>query len=180
MNRIFYFILSLALITSGCIKEKKDRMTVSAVEGISTVFCDVEILSEDGKYILSSDSNIRLNPAFQRSDSISHSGKYSIKLTKEFPYGFTIEIDKIKKNEIIKADCWCYGFEPQLVFCDSGNVYYYVTDKIIETDSAGWKKQDSDSGHPEIFTATRLRYMFIMPGRKTDTSMISHLKDLPL
>ena len=95
------------------------------VEGIARLYADVESLYTDENYILTSDSvRLRYIAAGQRTDSIAHSGRYSLKLTKESPYGFTIDVDHVKRNEIIKADFWCYGFEPYLVFCDSGNVYY--------------------------------------------------------
>lgn len=129
----------VTFILSGCTGRNKEN-AIPAVEGISSVSCNAELLSEDGQYVMSDDSGIRLNHAVQRSDSMARSGRYALKLTKEYPYAFTLEVENIKKNEIIKAGFWCYGFEPRLVFCDSGNVFYLTADKIAETDAAGWKK----------------------------------------
>ncbi len=140
IKRLFCYSALAAFILSGCTGGKKDGMSESAVDGISSVYCNAEILSEDGRYILSDDSSLRLNSSVQRSDSIARSGKYSLKLTKESPYGFTIDIGKIRKNEIISAGFWSYGFEPQLVFCDSGNIFYLTAGKVIETSPTGWKK----------------------------------------
>ncbi|MBN1415845.1 MAG: CotH kinase family protein [Bacteroidales bacterium] len=144
MKSIFPYlllVLSILLVVS-CNQDDRQQQpfNISAVQGISSVKSDAEVISEDGIYLLSNDSVHRLDLAGRRSDSIAHSGKYSLKVTKEQPYGFTIDVDQIKRGEIIQADFWCYGFTPLLVFSDSGNIYYQVSKNVIETDSTGWKK----------------------------------------
>ncbi|MBN2761863.1 MAG: CotH kinase family protein [Bacteroidales bacterium] len=139
-KRLFFYAVLIVIITAACTKAKKDGMPLPAVGGISAVNCDVELLSEDGGNILSNDSSIRMNSSYQRSDSIARSDMYSLKLMSELPYGFTIDIANVNKNEIIRAGFWYYGFKPSIVFCDSGNVFYQVFDKVLETDSAGWKR----------------------------------------
>ena len=156
-KRLFLYVALIVFVISGCTKEKKNSPSVPAIEGISSVYCDAELLSEDSQYVLSDNSELRLNSSVQRSDSIAHSGKYSLRLTKEYPYGFTLNVKNIKKNEIIKAGFWCYGFTPWLVFCDSGNVYYRKVDKVMETDSAGWKKIEFSFRAPGNLHSNTLR-----------------------
>jgi hypothetical protein len=143
-QRLCYCPVLFILVATGCSEKTKDRnenrIEYGAVAGIAGLYADAESLHEDENYILTSEPSVRIYAPGQRSDSIAHSGMYSLKLTKESPYGFTINVDSVKRNEIIKADFWCYGFEPFLVFCDSGNIYYHKTDAVMETDSAGWKK----------------------------------------
>jgi hypothetical protein len=141
--RILVIISLVLMMIAGCGDKQKHHQglqQVSPVAGTTSVHADVEQTARDTNYILTSDSLVTVYASGQRTDSIAHSGRYALKLTSERPYGFTIDVDRIKKNEIIQAECWCFGFKPMLVAGDSGNVFYRITDQVIETDSGGWKK----------------------------------------
>jgi hypothetical protein len=144
LQRLSFYCVLFTLVIPACSNKEKNlqnrQSERNSVEGLANLYTGAEALYTDENYILTSDSSVQINAPGQRSDSISHTGRYSLKLTKESPYGFTIDVRPVKRNEIIKADFWCYGFEPYLVCCDSGNVYYNFTSDVIDTDSTGWKK----------------------------------------
>ena len=144
ISRLYYCAVLSLLFAGGCSDKSKDGeespIEYATVEGIARLYADAESLHTDENYILTSDSSVQVYAHRQRTDSIAHSGRYSLRLTKESPYGFTIDVSHVKRNEILKAEFWCYGFEPCLVLSDSGGLYYRENKAVIEEDSTGWKK----------------------------------------
>ena len=124
---------------NGC-KESNDKIESPVMITTSTFSISVETLSDDSTRIKADDRSYIFDLASRRSDSTAHTGRYSLKLTKETPFGFTFDMDSITKGEKIYAEFWCKGNIPQLVITDNTEMYYKSVDLVVSTDDRGWKK----------------------------------------
>ncbi len=128
------------------------------------VICRMELLTPDGKYFISeTDSSITFNDGALRSDIHSRTGKYSLKLDKEF--GFSDIIKNSKPGDFYFIDAWEYipdgGNGAILVATDKDPKFFYKTQKkYFEVDSAGWKHLAVEFQIPEKMRGRDMKIYF--------------------
>lgn len=101
---------------------------------METVTQNGELLSKDGKYILSGGQNI--------SDSIAFSGLASLGLTPGSPYGPTLTIDSVKSGTLIQITGWrSKGANVVLAFSSANSAEYYISsDFVVDSTQPHWEK----------------------------------------
>ncbi|MEI7943039.1 MAG: hypothetical protein WCH76_07775, partial [Candidatus Riflemargulisbacteria bacterium] len=76
----------------------------------NSFICDAETLTDDKSKFIASDNTLLEFGNLQSSEK-SHSGKYSIKLTKDNIWGMTFRLNDVKKGEKFKLNIWRYSSE---------------------------------------------------------------------
>ena len=98
------FLIFLLIVSAISCKENSSN---KFPETDHNYFCDMEELSSKGlKFIDKYHNNIIYENANLRTTERSFSGKYSIKINKENPYGLTIKIPDIKIGDYFKISVW--------------------------------------------------------------------------
>jgi hypothetical protein len=102
------------------------------------VFCNFETLSQDTGYFVSSDPVYKFDKAFLRSPIASFSGKFSIKLNQENPYGPGTKI-KLKKGyysiTALRHSVDGNGF---IVAADNTSTALYKANAIADDENPDW------------------------------------------
>jgi hypothetical protein len=102
------------------------------------VFCNFETLSQDTGYFVSSDPVYKFDKAFLRSPIASFSGKFSIKLNQENPYGPGTKI-KLKKGyysiTALRHSVDGNGF---IVAADNTGTALYKANAIADDENPDW------------------------------------------
>ncbi|HXP48435.1 MAG TPA: DUF2079 domain-containing protein, partial [Bacteroidia bacterium] len=102
--------------------------------------CDAETISTDGSHLVSDKGDLINNPD-ARNDEKAHSGKYSVKLTKDRPYGFTWIPHDVIPGEIIKVTVWRYSESGKgLLVASAEDGFSIGSQEVVEKDAAGWGK----------------------------------------
>jgi len=163
LNTVFIiFSLLTLLLSTGCNNQNTNYD--------KPVICDMETLSADGKYFTE-----RGNPSYTfqdgalRSDKYARSGKYSMKLEKEF--GFSDIIKNAKPGDFYFIDAWEYipdgGNGAILVATDKDSKFFYNTQKkYFEVDSAGWKHFAIEFQIPEKMRGRNMEIYFWNTSKK--------------
>ena len=103
--------------------------------------CDAE-KSMEGIYFRTSVPYILLGNGHTKNDALSKSGKYSCRVNKESPFGFTLQYYGGKKGDRISVDVWRYGNSGSIVF--SGNSvernFFYNSEIVVDTTTDNWQK----------------------------------------
>lgn len=74
-----------------------------------TLYTDLEALSADGEKIISRDSSYVFGLGGKLDTLVAFSGKHSVLLTPEKPYGISIELDSVQACEQITVTAWRLG-----------------------------------------------------------------------
>jgi hypothetical protein len=104
-------------------------------------FCDAESLSPD-KERFSSASGLFFHNANLQSNEYAHGGNYSIRLTKESPYGMTTKIENVAAGERFEISVWrmAKNNNAGLIACSTLQNSYYNDDYLVEKkDENGWE-----------------------------------------
>jgi hypothetical protein len=109
-------------------------------EKFKTIECDAESLSEYGTFLVSKCGlHFFANPEL-RSNEISRSGKYSIKLIGNSSYGFTYVMNSQKDySDEWELSVWRHGSNKGTLLIQTGDSILFGQNKSIEVDSAGWE-----------------------------------------
>lgn len=99
--RNILLLLILIVISSYSSIEKSSRITCDAEQVINSKFKGV---SSSNRF-----TSVLFDAAYLKSSEHSKSGKYSVKLTKQNPYGFTYQIKKVKAGEHFRVSTWRYS-----------------------------------------------------------------------
>jgi len=122
-------------------QNKMDSANLSKPKKILEYLCDAERISSDGEKFLSP-SGIFFYNARQQSNQFAHSGNYSIKLTRESPYGMTAIIDHVVAGEQFDISVWRKAKNNDamlIVSSTKGNRYYNDECKVEIMDENGWE-----------------------------------------
>jgi hypothetical protein len=127
-------VLSLILfvLVLGCSSE-----TSISEDRALDVFCDAEMVS--GTSFLT--NGIEFKGAHTQSTDKARSGKYSSKLNKDQPFGFTYEVTNVKKGDVIEASVWKHtsGNHGGLVIsADDANNDQYEFFQFFNDEQEGW------------------------------------------
>jgi uncharacterized membrane protein len=120
--------------------EKKKNRSDSIIQREITYCCDAETRSPDKHQFISKD-NVLFDYGLLQSDEKAHNGNYSIKLTKENPYGMTIALQNVFKSSEFEISVWRYSTEGNGIIVASARKpddYYNADMTEIEKDLQGW------------------------------------------
>ncbi len=109
----------------------------------NVIGCNAENTTSDKSYFLSDDKNVKICNGFTQNDEIFHSGKYSSKLTKEMPYGMTVNIADVKVGDLYKITAWRYSKNKNgviVISSDDNNEFYLNSDQVIKKETNGWEQ----------------------------------------
>lgn len=101
-------------------------------------FCDMETLTEDGKYFTNEQGQLFEFGKCQ-TDQFSYSGKYSIQLNKDNPFGATFRIKNVQPGESLKISVWRKAENDQGTIILSSDGLYHNHFNTIETKN-DWEK----------------------------------------
>jgi uncharacterized membrane protein len=123
-------------------KEKKEGIpTPSKPKKILEYFCDAERLNSDKNAFLSSSGLLFYNANLQ-SNQYAHGGNYSIRLTKESPYGMTTVIENVTAGDRFEISVWrkAKNNNSEIIACSTLKNSYYNKNYLIESkDERGWE-----------------------------------------
>ncbi len=94
---------------------------------------------KDDKFV-DSTGVYKLSNSEGRSTEQVRTGKYSVKLVKERPYGMAISLKGVKPDDYFYVTVWRKGDGHLCASDDNPNGFYKATNTVVETDSAGWQK----------------------------------------
>ena len=122
-------------------KEKKENIhTPSKPKKTLEYFCDAESLSPDKDAFLSSPGLLFYNANLQ-SNQYAHGGNYSIRLTKDSPYGMTAVIKQVVAGERFEISVWrrAQNNDAGIVACSTLEKGYYNYDCVAEKKENDWE-----------------------------------------
>ncbi len=102
--------------------------------------CDAESLSPDSKSLVASNHQL-IDMGGTYTTERAHSGKHSVKLGGEKPFGMNYKIDGLRAGDIIQVHAWRFSSHKmgKIVISGYNNDFYYV-DNVITYDTNGWEE----------------------------------------
>ncbi|HEC42184.1 MAG TPA: hypothetical protein ENI20_05075 [Bacteroides sp.] len=113
---------------------------------------DMENLSADNKFFITSEDSVFLDFGRSQSTEISFGGKYSSKLSDRQAFSLTSVFDKVATGESFRISAWVYDPGDQcriIASADDPNLFYYSKRTIETEDSLGWRNIQIDFFVPE-------------------------------
>jgi hypothetical protein len=123
-----------------------------------SIFCNAEKFTADSN-LLSTTYNIKFPQINQLSNTFHHSGKHSIKITKENPYGFSTLFKNVIAGDVYKISAWRYpaGSASNIVACiKSPNDLLITNAQVTDSDSNGWEKIETTFKVPLALSLEKL------------------------
>ncbi len=147
---------------------KKENIFLLKKENLSqtdTIICDAELLSKDDKYLLTNQSNIQLSNVERRVSDKAHSGKYSILLESNNPYGFTFTMENLQPCEKILVITWKLSTPNAVkgIIAMEGSSYLDNACMITEADGTGWVKQVQEFTVPKDTKTDKASFFLFNP-----------------
>ncbi len=111
-------------------------------------YCDAETLVSYQDLLHFDAQGQKFTGAMLQSSEVSHTGKYSMKLSPEHPFGFQSEVEGLWGNETVSLSIWRYSPDAAGqgagkgagVVAEVRGPYYSFNNKIVETSPEGWEK----------------------------------------
>jgi hypothetical protein len=132
-----------------------------------SVYCNFEALAQDTNYFFSSDSACKFDKVSVRSADASFSGKYSIKLNKENPYGSGTKI--ILKKGYYKITIMRHSDDGDghIVAAGKTGTELYKANAIATTEKDGWDSVELTVDIPEKMIGEEMSVYLWYPGNGT-------------
>lgn len=133
-------------------------------EIIQHYYCSADSVNENGNYFWS-ESGLFQNINNQ-SSTYSQSGKYSVEVHSQVPYGMTLEIDNVQFGESFQISYWAKKTNPesaQLIASSEPNLFYYSESTVLETDSSNWQIREMNFFIPYSIQNQTLKVYFYNP-----------------
>jgi len=112
-----------------------------------------------GEQFLDISNTYKLSNANGRTKEEKRSGEYALKLTKDVPYGMTIVIDNIKRDDFIRVTVWQKGAGHICASDDIADGFYRAENTPILTDSLGWQKISLEFYIPNNYSSSTLKLL---------------------
>ncbi len=140
-------LLSLSEIYTNPINEETIYLLISDTNKIKNltslkldIFCNLEQLDSNKTSFVDSTRKYLFEKGNLQSSENPYSGKYSIKLTKDLPYGLDIRL-KLIQNTFFKITVWRKSQSKNgvIVACSNDPTFYKNSTNVIESKSNGWE-----------------------------------------
>jgi len=107
-----------------------------------SIICNAETLAPDHKHLLTNDNEMPEIDSATWNNARSHSGKYSLKLTKDKPFGMTFQPANLQTGDILCVTVWRHSDSSNIgaLVLSNGKDFYLPSSSGINKDSAGWDK----------------------------------------
>ncbi len=130
-----------------------------------TIFCDAELLSEDGQHFLTNQSDIQLINTERRVSDKAHSGKYSILLEANNPYGFTFTMENLQPCEKILVSTWKLSSTKSIkaVLTMENGIHLKNPNFIVERNENGWVRQVQEFTIPKDAKKDKATFFLFNP-----------------
>ncbi len=140
-------------------------------------FCDMENLSDDGRYFLSSLDSLRLDHGITQCGEEHFRGRYAAKLTEDHPFSLTTVFPEVRAGESFVLRAWVFDPRDQCRIIASGpdpEKFYYSRRKIEVEDSLGWRRISVDFFIPAGIHEKALKIYLHYPGK--DSAYVDDLE----
>jgi hypothetical protein len=110
-------------------------------------YCGAELLSENGQTFISSLDSVNFGNGNTQNKEIARSGKFSSQLNSDSPYGMTIRFSELQQGESFWISVWRKTegeLQGGIIASTSSNSFYRNQYKVVERDSAGWEKLETE------------------------------------
>ncbi len=161
-NILFAFIIIFISFLQSC----KQDITLKPLD----IFCDAEELTEDGKYLVSSDTSYPILSGYSRTGEQAHSGKFSIKLSGANTFGMTCTLKNVQPDDYYQVSVWRKSENNCgiLVVSDSTATKMYLAERNpVKKDKNGWELLIIDVFVPPDFNKNISVYVW-----NNDTSIV--------
>jgi hypothetical protein len=132
---------------------------------LDTILCGAELLSDDGQHFLTNREDIQLMNTDRRVSDKAHSGKYSILLESNNPYGFTFTLENLQPCEKILVSTWKFSPNNSIkAIITMGNVFYLQNPNfIVDREENGWVRQVQEFSIPKDAKTTNATFFLFNP-----------------
>lgn len=145
-------------------EEKNFNLKTRTIKAV--YLCDSEMLTADNLNYTNKEGQLFADGNTQ-SDQFALNGHFSCKLDATHPYGMTIKLNGLKKGESIRINAWRkLGGKVESYIIVSGENYYNGNFTIVNKDSLGWEKLET-----ELFISSDLE------GKELGIYLYNHGKD---
>lgn len=123
-------------------------MLLKKVNGPAKVFkydsvtCNAEMESPDKKHLIASDKELLDIDGETLDSERVHSGKYSIKLTRDKAFGMTFRPNYVDAGDVLCVSIWRYSEKKDtgMLILSRGSDFYVPSAKGVNRNSAGWEQ----------------------------------------
>jgi len=107
-----------------------------------SIVCTAETMNNDSKHLIASDGELLENDSVTWNSERVHSGKHSVKLTKEHSYGMNIHPMNVVHGDILYISIWRYSENKGdgMLLASTGKGFYLPSSASVAKDSNGWEQ----------------------------------------
>lgn len=133
-----------------------------------TITCNAELLSEDGEHFLTNKEDIQLFNTGRQVSEKARSGKHSILLESNTPYGFTFTMKNLQPCEKILVIIWKLSSTNSVkgVMVMEDGSYFDNPDLILDRDEKGWSKQAQEFTVPKNYKGNNATFFLFNPSQE--------------
>ena len=140
------------------------------LEKITTITCDTESLSLDGKKFKTNHPNIEFENIENLDSTKVHSGKYAIKINESQPYAFTFNLNTLDACDRIWFRVWRYPpYSSSNIIATSkpsNSFYKHESRYLEEIDSTGWGQLKAEWVIPKNFPDSVVSFYLFNPSKE--------------
>ncbi|MCD4773430.1 MAG: right-handed parallel beta-helix repeat-containing protein [Bacteroidales bacterium] len=136
-------------------------MNGDKIEYSGELKCDFEKITEDGKKIKSSIPEIEFSHIKTRTNEVSRSGDYSMKLSRKRQFGLSYDVNHAKTDDYYQITVWrkSKGNHGILVAAsDVASKYYRVSKTTVAVDENGWEQLKLEVSIPPHLNNTKFKF----------------------
>ncbi len=156
------FLYLLLLISLFACQKKSSVDVQSEIE----LTCDFELLTKDQSKIKTTTKSVFMEELALRSDSISHSGAYSIRSSKDHAFVSKVELSDVQLDQHFYVSIWRYGGDEKGMLVVQGDKFWISEKKPVQIDDNGWQLLELDFYIPPNSQSDRLKIYFWNSGAK--------------
>lgn len=151
-----FFISWLMFSTIACYQPIAEK----PVTPYSIIRCDAEQISFDSLWFITDNAEYKLSDGKQKSDEKSRSGKYSLKLSGDKHFGFTVKIEHPAPDDYFMVSVWYKSKSGKgllIAQADSSQELYLKTSRAVNKDSTGWEKLSLEFNLPPNYSGSGMK-----------------------
>jgi len=139
---VFYNDYPFLILKKKSTDELANTNTTVSEETV-TYFCNADSVAQDKVFFFSNNNKQVFYNVNTQSNEKAFSGKYSVKLTRDNPYGLSTTLLNVKKGSFFKITAWMYSGDKNCCIVASGkssDSFYLSDNKNTGKELNGWKQ----------------------------------------
>ena len=143
---------------TGIVREPREKL-----------YCDLELISADGLNFMTENPGFSPGNAESVDTDFGRSGKNSIALNGQNPFGLTIRLENISAGERIVVSAWRFGRNKPGSIVIAGepvDLLYYDASTVAELDSNGWERITASLTIPEKLDGKTIKIYLYQPDKE--------------